>query len=75
MIYKISEFDDDFELKMGDFPPDQDSEFLVRERARGTKPENAYKSRKGTVVKEKPHTSLKERNKLNTTTHSNRNIH
>ena len=52
--YTVSELDNRLELDMSDFPADQGSEFLVRERARGSKLENAYKRKKGRIVSETP---------------------
>ena len=62
-------------MEISNFPSDQDSEILVRERARGTKLEDAYKRRKGTIIRETPHTiALKESNKKNATVYSKREI-
>ena len=60
---------------MSDVPTDQDSKILVRECARGTKLENLYKRRKGTITEETPHTNaLKESHNKNTSVFSKREI-
>ena len=41
---------------MSDFPRDQDSEILVRERAHGSKLESANKRKKGRITEETLHT-------------------
>ena len=60
---------------MSDFPAYQDSEILVRGRARGIKLESAYKRRKGIITKETPQTILlKELKKRGITTFSKRDV-
>jgi len=41
----VSDKDSDLQLAMSDFPGEQDSEILVRERARGTKLDGLYKKK------------------------------
>ena len=60
---------------MSDLPADQDSELLIRERARGSKLENAYKKKKGRIVAETQHTvTMKERGKSLPTLYSKREV-
>ena len=62
--YTVSDKDSNFELEMSDFPANQDSEILVRERARGSKLEATYKKKKGRNINETPHTlKIEERGK------------
>ena len=56
--YNVSEVDHNLELEMSVFPADQDSEILERERARGSKLENVYESKKEREVKGTPHTVI-----------------
>ena len=73
--YIVSDNDSTFELEMSEFPPDQDSELLIRERARGSKLENAYKKKKGKIVAETQHTvTMKGRGKSLPTLHSKREV-
>ena len=73
--YIVSDNDSTFELKMSEFPPDQDSELLIRERARGSKLENAYKKKKGKIVAEIQHTvTMKGHGKSLPTLHSKREV-
>ena len=52
--YNVSDNDSNFELTMSDFPADQDSEILVRERTRGSKLEAAYKQIKAKSLQKLP---------------------
>ena len=73
--YNVSDKDSNFELEMSDFPADQDSEILVRERARGSKLEATYKKKKGRIINETPHTlKIKERGKSLPTLLSKREV-
>ena len=45
----VSDNDSNFELTMSDFPADQDSEVLVRERTRSSKLEAAYNKKEGQI--------------------------
>ena len=73
--YNVSDKDSNFELEMSDFPADQDSEILVRERARGSKLEETYKKKKGRIINETPHTlKIKERGKSLPTLLSKREV-
>ena len=57
------------------FPRDQDSETLVRERARGSKLENDYEIKKGNIIAEPQKTiTLKERSKSQAKLYSKRNV-
>ena len=53
--YIVSENDNNFQLEQSDFPGEQDSEILVRERARGTKLDGLYKKKKGVNTNETDH--------------------
>ena len=44
--YNVSDNDNTFQLEMSDFPGEQDSEILVRERARGTKLDGLYRKKR-----------------------------
>ena len=57
---------------MSDFPGKQDSEILVRERARGTKLDGLYKKKRGTITNETDHTITISNNKRQLTTYSKR---
>ena len=60
---------------MSDFPQDQDSEIMVRKRARGSKLEEVYKRKKGRITGETQHTlTMKENGKSTAQTFSNRKI-
>ena len=73
--YNVSDNDNNFELTMSDFPADQDSEILVRERTRGSKLETAYKEKKGQIIAEIPHTiTMKERGRSLPTLLSKREV-
>ena len=50
----VSDKDSDLQLAMSDFPGEQDSEILVRERARGTKLDGLYKKRKRSQRRHRP---------------------
>ena len=52
----ISESSEELKLSPSDFESGQDSTIFVRERVRGTKLENAYKKRKGTILDQSQHT-------------------
>ena len=63
----VSDNDKNFELAMSDFPQDQDSEIMVRETARGSKLEDVYKGKKGSVTNETQHTlTMKESGRTQT---------
>ena len=56
---------------MSDFPQVQDSEIMVRERARGSKLEEVYKRKKGRITGETQHTlTMKEAGKSTAQTFS-----
>ena len=57
---------------MSDFPGKQDSEVLVRERARGTKLDGLYKKKKGTIPNETAHTITINNKKRQPTKYSKR---
>ena len=59
---------------MSDFPGEQDSEILVRERARGTKLDGLYKKKKGVIFGETEHTITINNKKRQPTTHSKRDL-
>ena len=60
---------------MSDFHQDQDSEIMVRERARGSKLEDIYKGKKGRITNETQHTlTMKEAGKSTAQTFSKREI-
>ena len=59
---------------MSDFPQDQDSEIMVRERARGSKLEDIYKRQKGRVINETQHTLTMKEAEKSTQTFSKREI-
>ena len=59
---------------MSDFPGEQDSETLVRERARGTKLDGLYKKKKGVIVGETDHTIAISNKKRQPTLHSKRDV-
>ena len=62
--HTVSNNANNFELKMSNFPQDQDSEIMVRDRARGSKLEDTYKQKKGHVFNETQHTlTMKEAGK------------
>ena len=52
----ILESSEELKLSPSDFELGQDSTIFVRERVRGTKLENAYKKRKGTILDQSQHT-------------------
>ena len=56
----LADNDNNFELEMSDFLHHQDSEIVVRERARGSKLEDTYKPMKGRVINETQHTLTKK---------------
>ena len=62
--YNIVELDDNLELEMSDFPADKDSEILVREKAWGSKLENAFKKRRAESERE-PHIQSHYKNTIN----------
>ena len=67
----VSDNDKDLELEMSDFPQVQDSEIMVRERARGSKLEEVYKRKKGRITGETQHTlTMKEAGKSTAQTFS-----
>ena len=71
----VSDNDKDFELEISDFPQEQDSEIMVRERARGSKLEEVYKRKKGRITGETQHTlTMKESGKSTAQTFSKREI-
>ena len=71
----LADNDKDFELEMSDFPQNQDSEIIVRERARGSKLEEVYKRKKGRITGETQHTlTMKEDGKSTAQTFSKREI-
>ena len=73
--YNVSDNDNNFELTMSDFPADQNSEILVRERTRGSNLETAYKKKKGQIIAETPHTiTMKERGRSLPTLFSKREV-
>ena len=60
---------------MSDFPQDQDSEIMIRERAWGSKLEEVYKRKKGRITGETQHTlTMKEAGKSTAQTFSKREI-
>ena len=54
--YTVLDNDNNFQLEMLDFPGEQDSEILERERVRGTKLDRLYKKKKDTITNETAHT-------------------
>ena len=52
----ISDSSEEVKLSPSDFESGQDSTIFVRERVRGTKLENVYKKRKGTLLDQSQHT-------------------
>ena len=69
----VSENDNNFQLELSDFPGEQDSEILVRERARGTKLDGLYKKKKGVITNETDHTiTINKKRQL--TTYSKRDV-
>ena len=72
--YNVSENDNNFQLELSDFPGEQDSEILVRERARGTKLDGLYKKKKGVITKETDHTITVSGKKRRPTIYSKRDI-
>ena len=70
--YIVSENDNNFQLELSDFPGEQDSEILVRERARGTKLDGLYK-KKGVITNETDHT-ITINKKRQSTTYSKRDV-
>ena len=72
--YTVSETDNNFQLELSDFPGEQDSEILVRERARGTKLNGLYKKKKGVITKETDHTITINNKKGQPTTYSKRDV-
>ena len=71
--YIVSENDSNFQLELSDFPGEQDSEILVRERARGTKLDGLYKKKKGVITNETDHT-ITINKKWQSTTYSKRDV-
>ena len=59
---------------MLDFPGEQDSEILERERVRGTKLDRLYKKKKDTITNETAHTKTISNKKRQPTTYSNRDV-
>ena len=72
--YNVSENDNNFQLELSDFPGEQDSDILVRERARGTKLDGLYKKKKGVITKETDHTITVSGKKRRPTIYSKRDI-
>ena len=72
--YNVSDNDNNFQLEMSDFPGEQDSEILVRERARGTKLDGLYKKKKGVITKETDHTITVSGKKRRPTIYSKRDV-
>ena len=59
---------------MSDFPGEQDSEILVRERAIGTKLDGLNKKKNGVIIGETDHTITISNKKCQPTTHSKRDV-
>ena len=72
--YNVLDNDNTFQLEMSDFPGEQDSEILVRERARGTKLDGLYKKKKGVIIGETDHTITINNKKRQPTTLSKRDV-
>ena len=72
--YNVSENDNNFQLELSDFPGEQDSEILVRERARGTKLDGLFKKKKGVITKETDHTITVSGKKRRPTIYSKRDV-
>ena len=72
--YTVLDNDNNFQLEMSAFPGEQNSEILVRERARGTKLEGLYKKKKGTITNETAHAKMMSNKKRQLTTYSKRDI-
>ena len=72
--YNVLDNDNTFQLEMSDFPGEQDSEILVRERARGTKLDGLHKKKKGVIIGETDHTITISDKKRQPTTHSKRDV-
>ena len=71
--YIVSENNNNFQLELSDFPGEQDSAILVRERARGTKLDRLYKKKKGVITNETDHT-ITSNKKRQSTTYSKRDV-
>ena len=72
--YTVLDNDNYFQLEMSDFPGEQDSEILVRERARRTKLDDLYKKEKGTIPNETDHTITISNKKRHPATYSKRDV-
>ena len=72
--YNVLDNDSTFQLERSDFPGEQDSEILVRERARGTKLDGLYKKKKGVITGETDHTITISNKKGQPTTLSKRDV-
>ena len=59
---------------MSDFPGEQDSGILVRERARGTKLDGLYQKKRGIITNETDHTITISNEKRQSTTYSKRDV-
>ena len=59
---------------MSDFPGEQNSEILVRERSRGTKLDGLYKKKRGTITNKTAHTITISAKKRQPTTYSKRDV-
>ena len=70
--YNVLDNDNTFQLEMSDFPGEQDSEILVRERARGTRLDGLYKKKNGVIIGETDHTITINNEKRQPTMHSKR---
>ena len=70
--YTVLDNDNNFQLEMSDFPGEQDSEILVRERARGIKLDGPYKKKKCTITNETDHTITISSKKRQPTIYSKR---
>ena len=72
--YTVLDNDNNFQLEMSGFPGEQDSEILVRKRARGTKLDGLYKKKRGTISNETDHTITISNKKRQPTTYSKRDV-
>ena len=72
--YTVLDNDNNFQLELSDFPVEQGSEILVRERARGTKLDGLYKKERGTIRNETDHTITITNKKRQPTTYSKRDV-
>ena len=72
--YTVLDNDNNFQLEMSDFPGEQDSEILIRERARGTKLDGLYKKKRGTITNGSDHTITLSNKKRQPTTYSKRDV-